>query len=50
MNVYIFGYDNNVYPSYVSKKYYDQVLTLLLITQDAKSHYVFIKDFSKLMI
>ena len=50
MNVYIFGYDNNVYPLYVSKKYYDQVLTLLLITQDAKSHYVFIKDFSKLMI
>ena len=50
MNVYIFGYDNNVYPSYVSNKYYDQVLTLLLKTQDAKSHYVFIKDFSKLMI
>ena len=32
MNVYIFGYDNNVYPSYVSKTYYDQVRTLLLIT------------------
>ena len=50
MNVCIFGYDNNVYPLYVSKKYYDQVITLLLITQDANSHYVFIKDFSKLMI
>ena len=38
-----------MYPSYVSKKYYDQVRTLLLITQDAKLYYVFIKDFSRLM-
>ena len=49
MNVTIFGYENKVYPLYISKKSYDQSLNLLLITQDDKSHYVFIKDFIKFM-
>ena len=50
MQVNVFGYENKVYPLYISKKYYDQTLNLLLITnaQD-KSHYVFIKDFNRLM-
>ena len=49
MNVNVFGYQDKVYPLYVSKKSYTQVLNSLLITQDDKSHYVFIKDFNKLM-
>ena len=49
MNVNVFGYQDKVYPLHVSKKSYTQVLNLLLITQDDKSHYVFVKDFNKLM-
>ena len=49
MNINVFGYQYKVYPLYVSKKSYTQVLNSLLITQDDKSHYVFIKDFNKLM-
>ena len=44
-----FGYENKVYPLYISKKSYDQTLNLLLITEKGKSHYVFIKDFNRLM-
>ena len=36
-------------PLYISKKSYDQTLNLLLITEKGKSHYVFIKDFNRLM-
>ena len=32
MQVNVFGYENKVYPLYISKKYYDQTLNLLLIT------------------
>ena len=49
MQVNVFRYENNVYPLYISKKPYDQTLNLLLITEEGKSHYVFIKDFSRLM-
>ena len=49
MQVNIFGYENKVYPLYVSKKFYDQTLNLLLITEQDKSHYVFINDFNRLM-
>ena len=49
MQVNVFGYENKVYPLYISKKYYDQTLNLLLITEKAKSHYVLIKDFHRLM-
>ena len=44
-----FGYENKVYPLYISKKSYDQTLNLLLITEKGKSHYVLIKDFNRLM-
>ena len=36
-------------PLYISKKSYDQTLNLLSITEKGKSHYVFIKDFNRLM-
>ena len=49
MQVNVFGYENKVYPLYISKKWYDQTLNLLLITGKGKSHYVFIKDFNRLM-
>ena len=49
MPVNVFGYENKVYPLYVSRQFYDQTLNLLLITEEDKSHYVFIKDFNRLM-
>ena len=33
MNVNVFGYENKVYPLYVSKKSHTQVLNLLLINK-----------------
>ena len=49
MQVNVSGYENKVYPLYISKKIYNQTLNLLLITEKDKSHYVFIKDFTRLM-
>ena len=49
MNINVFGYENKVYPLYVSKKPHTQTFNLLLITEKDKSHYVFIKDFYRLM-
>ena len=49
MQVNVFGYENKVYPLYISKKSYDQTLNLLSITEKDKSRYVFIKDFNRLM-
>ena len=49
MQVNVFGYEVKVYPLYISKKSYYQTLNLLFITEKGKSHYVFIKDFNKLM-
>ena len=49
MQVNAFGYENKVYPLYISKKSYNQMLNLLLITEKDKSHYVLIKDFNRLM-
>ena len=41
MNVNVFGYENKVYPLYVSKKSHTKVLNLLLITENDKSHCVY---------
>ena len=49
MNVNVFCYENKIYPIYISKKSNTQVLNTLLITNEEKSHYVFIKDFDRLM-
>ena len=46
MQVNVFGYENKVYPLYISKKSYNETLNLLLIIEKDKSHYVFIKDFN----
>ena len=37
MKVNAFGYENKVYPLYISKKFYNQTLNLLLITEKEKS-------------
>ena len=50
MQVNVFGYENKVYPLRVPKKSYNQMLNLLLTTEKDKSHYVFIKDFNRLML
>ena len=49
INVNILGYQNKIVPLYVSKKSNEKVLNVLLISNEEKSNYVFIKDFSKLM-
>ena len=50
MQVNAFGYENKVYHFYISKKSYNQALHLLLTTEKCKTHYVFIKDFNRLML
>ena len=45
----MFGYENKFYPLYISKKFYNQTLNLLLIIEKGKCHHVFIKDFNRLM-
>ena len=47
--VNVFGYENKVYPLYISKKSFDQTLNLLFITEKGKSQNVFYKDFNRLM-
>ena len=49
INVNVFRYGDNVSPLYVSKKTNEQVLNVLLKSNEEKSHYVFIKDFNRLM-
>ena len=49
MNVNVFCYENKVYPIYISKNSNTQVLNVLLITSQEKSHHTFIKDFDRLM-
>ena len=49
INVNVFGYENKAFPLYVSKKLNEHVLNVLLISNEQNSHYVFIKDFNRLM-
>ena len=48
-NVNVFGYQNKVLPLFNSKKSSEQEWNVLLISNEEKSHYVFIKDFNRLM-
>ena len=41
INVNVFDYENKVFPLFVSKKSKEQVLDVLLISNEEKSHYVF---------
>ena len=49
INVNVFEYGNRVFPLYVSKKSNEQVLNVLLKSNEEKSHYVFVKDFNRSM-
>ena len=49
INVNVFGYENRVFPLYVSKKINEQELNVLLTSTEEKSHCVLIKDFKTLM-
>ena len=49
INVNVFGYENRIFPLYVSKKLNEQELIALLISNEEESHYVFVKDFNRLM-
>ena len=46
----VFGYENElVYPIFISKEKFEDSIDLLLLIEDDKSHYVYIKDFNTFM-
>ena len=46
----MFGYENGlIVPIFVSDKKFENSIDLLLLIDDDKSHYVYIKDFDRLM-
>ena len=46
----VFCYENNLtYPVYVSNQKFENCIDLLLITNENKSRYVYIKDFNRFM-
>ena len=46
----LFGYENElVYPIFTSKQKFKDSMDLLLLYEDDKSHYVYIKDFNTFM-
>ena len=46
----VFGYENElVYPIFISKQTFEDSIDLLLLIEDDKSHYVYIKDFNTFM-
>ena len=50
ININVFGYENKQpFPIFLSKEKFKNIMNLLLITEDKKSHYVLIKDFNKSM-
>ena len=50
INLNVFGYDNQekVFPLFVSKETYEKFVDLLIISDESKSHYCWIKNFNKL--
>ena len=49
INLSAFYYNKKVYPLYISEQHSERVLNVLLISDEEKSHYVFIKDFNRMM-
>ena len=50
ININVFCYENKVvFPVYLSDRCYNNVLGLLLISNGFTNHYVYIKDFNRLM-
>ena len=50
ININVFGYENKqTYPIYVSKEKFENVMNLLLISDDENKYYFLIKDFNRFM-
>ena len=50
ISINVFGYENKlVFPTYFSNKRFNDLMDLLLLIEDNKSHYVYIKDFDTFM-
>ena len=48
--VNVFGYENGlVFPIYISDRKFEDSIDLLLLIDNDKSHYVYIKDFDRFM-
>ena len=46
----VFGYENeSVFPIYVSHQKFEDSMDLLLLIEDDKSHYLYMKDFNRFM-
>ena len=46
----VFCYENKlVYPIFISKQTFEDLIDLLLLIENDKSHYVYIKDFNTFM-
>ena len=46
----MFGYENKLFfPFYVSDKKFEDSMDLLLLIEDDKSHYLYVKDFNIFM-
>ena len=46
----LFGYENElIFPIYISDKKFEDSMDLLLLIDDDKSHYVYIKDFNRFL-
>ena len=46
----MFGYENKlVFPIYISSQRFKDSIDFLLLTDNGKSHYVYIKDFNRFM-
>ena len=46
----VFSYENNlVFPIYISDQKFEDSMNLMLLIDDDKSHYVYIKDFDRFM-
>ena len=50
ISINVFGYENKlVFPIYISNKKFEDSVDLLLLIEDNRSHYVYIKDFNRFM-
>ena len=50
IHINVFCYKNELtYPVYVSNKKFENCMDLLLITEENKSHYIYIKNFKRFM-
>ena len=50
ININVFGYENEQpYPIYISKEQFDDVLNLLLFSENENTHYCLINDFNRFM-